>query len=243
MADVSRILITSPFRMVFPKLLQAEAYKGKKGSNQKPGDPKFTMEGLFQTADLQKFHQYDEATNAFKEVDVSRILVEMAKEAWGENFSVKEAVASKDLRWPIKTGAQIIKKRLEDGKKPEQLAHYEGATSVINFSASEEYPPTLRYPKDKAWVAIRRGLSEDEGKGKALFGLPAQGHYARAEVKIRTWVQNDIKYLTFYMNTVDYLKAGDPIKGGGSLMDKFSGVSGGESEHNPTADLDDDIPL
>jgi len=237
--DATRIAVTPLFRMVYPKLLKPEAYKGEKGKGEKEkGDPTYQLEMLYDDADLAKFQLWDADSNAFVDKDIRLICVEMAKEAWGAEFQIKEAVTHGGMKWPIVSGAQALEKLAKKGKKADDYKHYQGAVSIIRGKASEEMAPSLLYPSDGKWVQLNRGISEDAAKIKNLF---TGGAYARAEVKLKTSVVDEKKFIVFYVNTVRFEKTGPKI-GGASLMDRFNGVQGGAAAHDPTSGMDD-IPF
>jgi hypothetical protein len=237
--DVSRTVISAPFRFIFPKLLKAEAYKGDKGSNKEKGAPVYSTGMLFNDDDLTKFKMLDDSTDSLVDVDIRRVCMEMAKEAWGADFSVKDAVAHGGMKWPIVTGQQLLAKAKAKNKKTDSMSHYEGAVSQINCKAYEDYPPALNYSEGGKWKGLTRGISDHDSKIKALF---TSGSYGQAELRLRTSIVDERKYIVFYVNVVNFLKTGPRI-GGQSLMDRLAGVSGGTTDNDPTKGLDDDMPV
>jgi len=233
MASGSRVLITPTFRMSFPNLLEPRPYM----QNGKPkGDPTYNTEMLFEPDDLTKFRLYDEESGELAEVDIRKVLVDVAKEKW-DGINVKEAVAAKDLRWPIKKGSDIHAKKLKAGKKGTE--YYEGM-EVLNAKTGQDYPPTLKYKDKNTWVTVARELDTSMSKAKGLF---VGGNYGYAEVSLRAIEVDGEKHITFYLNQVRFVKQGDRIGGGGSLMDRFDGIDGGETDYDPTKDMDDEIPF
>lgn len=229
----SRILITPVFRLSYPNLVEPRAYQ----ENGKPkGDPKFSLEALIEPDDLENFKIHDETTDGLVPADIRKIAVQVAKETWGSDFNVKAEFAGK---WPIKKGDDEADKKEAKGKDGDP---YRGKY-VINAKANEEFPPRLYYRADGKRKQIARGMDSDEARAKQLF---AAGNYCVAEVTCKAGESPQGKYITFYVNSVLYVKEGERI-GGNSLMDRFDGIEGGISDYDPTEGmaeetLDDEIP-
>lgn len=229
----SRILITPPFRLSYPNLVEPRAFQ----QNGKPkGDPKFSFEMLIEPDNLENFKLHDETTDTFVPVDIRKICVQVCKETWGSDFDVKTEFADK---WPVKKGDVEADKKEAKGKDGDV---YRGLY-VINAKANEEFPPRLYYKADGKRKQIARGLDTDEARAKQLF---AAGNYCFAEVTVKALETPQGKFIAFYVNSVMYLKEGERI-GGNSLMDRFDGIEGGISDYDPTEGmaeetLDDEIP-
>jgi hypothetical protein len=231
MSNSTRVLITPVFRMSYPNLLKARPFM----RNGKPaGEPKFSVGGIFDPEDMGKFKTFDEGTGKFIDVSLPVVLVELAKAKW-PGINVKEAVAAKELDWPIKNGDQLAQKA--EAKK-KSADHFVGK-SIIQLSSSGEYPPNLYMRENGKRKQLARGLDADEKRAASLF---VAGSYAYAEVNIKPQETPQGRFITFYLNSVSFSKPGERI-GGQSMMDRFDGVEGGASDHDPTGGMDDEIPV
>lgn len=228
MADnAKRVLLTPVFRMSYPDLLKAKAFKDG-------GEKHFGVEMIFPADDLDSFKGANPETGELEDVDVRVVAATLAKQQW-PNMKVKEAVASNELHWPILDGDAYADKKEAAGKKAD---HYRGG-KIIRAKAKEEYAPRLRFLKGREKVTLDKSLDSDESRIKELF---VGGSYAFAEVTCVAVETPQGRYITFYINSVCYVKAG-PRLGSPSLMDRFDGIEGGISDHDPTAGLDDEIPF
>lgn len=237
MANASRVLLTPVFRMSFPNLWEPRPFM----KNGKPrGEPNYNLQMMFEPADLLKFKLYDESTGNLVDSDIARVLVDIAKEKWPD-INVKEAVAAKDLKWPIKSGDDIHAKKSAAGKKGTEF--YQGL-KIISAKSASDYPPMLSYKEKGEIKRIARGTDSGAALAKNFF---SGGNYAFAELNVKASEMKDDdddvkKYLSFYVNSVRFVKEGERIGGGGGLMDRFEGVNGGETDYDPTKDMDDEIP-
>ncbi len=235
----SRILITPTFRMSYPNLLKARAF-GKK-SDQDSGDPRYSVEQIYDAESLTKFQIFDEKVQKFVDVDVRRVAAAIAKEEWPD-LSVKDAVAAGVLGWPIKDGDQHAAKREIEGKKNSE--QYLGK-KIMYAKANVDYPPRLYYMKDGKREQIVRGTTAGDQLATQLF---YGGAYAFAEITVKAVLSGSNKFVTCYLNSIRFVKDGDRF-GGGSMMDRFDGIDGGTADIDPTggvetgADADDDIPF
>lgn len=224
----SRTVLSSTFRMSFPNLLEPKQYQGK-------GDHFFSMEMIFEPEALEKFKLWDDDSGTFTEVDIKRVLVELAKEKWPD-LNVKEAVASGGLHWPIKNGDKHADKREANGKKGND--HYRGM-SIINCKSSADYPPNLYYMDGKTRKQVDRVTSGGKQVATQKF---YGGAYCFAELNVVAQETPQGKYLSFYVNAVRFVKDGERL-GGTSMMDRFDGIQGGAADYDPTDGLDDEIPF
>lgn len=231
---MTRILITPEFRMSYPKLIVAEQYIDQKTKKPK-GDPKHSLQMIFPNDDLDKFKVFNEDAGEFEDVDIRKVCVQVAKEEWPD-IDVKEACKHGGMKWPIKNG-DTLAAELEARKKTGD--HYKGC-SVITPTASQEFAPSLYVNEGGKRKQLVRGIDADERKGKQLFDTG--GNYAYGEVTVKAYEVDEKKFIKFYINAVVFLRAGERL-GGTSLMDRFEGTMGGESEVDPTEGLDDEIPF
>lgn len=227
MSKASRALITPTFRMSYPSLIKPRAYKNKPN-----GDKNFSLEMIFAPDDLTKFKAPTDEGN-FVDVDVRQVLAEIAKEQW-PGISLKDEF-KQGANWPVHDGDAVSAKREAAGKKGDA---YKG-NKVIKAKASEAYPPALFYMNGKQRVQIDRANDADLKKAESLF---VGGSYAFAEVNIAANETAQGKFLSFYVNRVRFVKTGERL-GQQSMMERFDGINGGQSDHDPTDGLDDEIPF
>lgn len=223
------ILITPEFMMSYPEsLIKPQQYNNK-------GPYRYSVEMVFDPDDLASFKRPNDQ-GEFEDVDIKKVLSQVAKSEWPD-INVKEAVSSGDLRWPITKGDKKADKREQKGKKSE---YYRGK-EVITAKTGEEFPPRLYYVEGGKLKQIARGMDSEEAKARNMF---RGGNFGYAEINIKAIEINEIKHIVFYVNSVRYTREGERI-GGMSMMDRFEGVSGGVSDHDPTEgmDDDDDIPV
>lgn len=233
MADDSRILITPEFRMSYPNLINPKQFQNK-------GEPTYSMEMIFEPEDLAKFKLLDESPadpqNPFIDVDVQQMALAVIKGKWGaDSYNKDEWVKN----WPIKSGDALAERRRSNGKKA--LDAYLGKR-VIRCKASADYPPRLYYQENGERKEIVRGSDTAMNKGKQIF---VGGFYAFAELTVKALDTAQGKFVTFYVNSVKLTREGERF-GGPSMMDRYdqSGVSGGQTAHDPTTGMtDDDIPF
>lgn len=222
----SRTVLSSTFILSFPNLLTPKQYQGK-------GDPFFSMEMIFDTPDLEKFRLWNDESGTFEEIDIKRLLVELAKEKWPD-INVKEAVVHGGLFWPVKNGDKHADGREAKGKKNND--HYRGM-SIINAKSSADYPPRLYYMDGK----LRRQVDRVTDAGKQVVSQKFYGGAkCFAELNVVAQETPQGKYLSFYVNAVRFVKDGERL-GGMSAMDRFDGIHGGESDYDPTDGMSDEI--
>lgn len=229
---VMRVLLTPVFRMSFPQLVTAAQYRGP--NNVPQGEFYFNTEMLFEAADLEKFQVINPETGEFEFVDVRVVASQLAKKKW-DGIVVKEAVADKSLHWPIHNGDQHADKKEAAGKS----AEYYRDKRFLRTKALKKFAPSLKYLNGKEKVDLNRGMDSDMDKAEALF---VGGNYAFAEVSLVANETAQGRYLTFYINSVCFVKPGERFGGGGSLMNRYDGIEGGVTDHDPTAGMDEEIP-
>jgi hypothetical protein len=223
--NCSRLLITPPFRMSYPNLIKPRPYNNK-------GEPRYSLDMIFDPDMMEKFWLADDTVEkGFRQVQVKDVLVEIFKEKWPSG-KMKETL-HKD-GWPLKSGDKLADRQEAKGKNGDA---YKGKT-IISAKASKDYPPTLKYKNGGKTVNLDMSTDADKKKAEALF---AGGNYARAEVNAKAIDTPDC-YLVFYVNNVIFFKEGEKL-GRGSALDRFDGIEGGESDYDPTRDLDDEVPF
>lgn len=228
----NRVVITPLVRLSYPNLITPSIYKE---NGREKGDPTFNTQLLFPEADLENFHLA--VDGGFEKKNLKDICADLAKEKW-PGQSLKD-LFPEGKRWPIVKGEKIIKKLEAKGKKG---AAYEGQI-VLRAKSNTDYPPVLKVIDKGKKINLDRDLDSDVARAKQLF---VGGYYVRCELNIKGHSvkdDDDVKnYITFYLSNVLFIKQGERL-GQGSAMDRFDGIDGGESDHNPLADLDDEVPF
>jgi hypothetical protein len=238
----SRSLVTPEFRMSFPHIVVAHPYM----ENGKPtGKEAYQVEALFEEAALDSFKAFDEATGKYVDVNLLKLLVSLAQEAWpGQNIKEifdgqKDKFGNGGKGWPVKRGDVLKAQREEKGKKAD---HYAGVRvmSLTSNKVDTIQPPAMSMVTGpKTFKTLDRTLDGDIAKAKSVF---TGGNYAFATIGIVAMTVAGTKYLKPYLNSIRFTRTGKPL-GGTSEMDRFDGVSGGASDHNPTEGMEDEIPF
>lgn len=232
----SRSLVTPEFRMSFPHIVTAHPYMDK---GKPTGKEAYQVEALFEEAALDSFKVYDEATQKYVDVNLLKLLVSLAQEAWpGQN--IKEIFEKQDNKgWPVKRGDVLKAQREEKGKKAD---HYAGmrVMSLSSNKVDNVQPPTMSMVTGpKTFKLLDRTIDTDVAKAKSVF---TGGNYAFATIGIVAMTVAGVRYLKPYLNSIRFTRTGKPL-GGTSEMDRFDGITGGASDHNPTEGMDDEIPF
>lgn len=241
MASKSKNLtvITSEFILSYPKLFKPEPYM----ENGKPkGDPVYSFEGLSEKDSLKEWLVENPESQEFEKVNIESVLVKLARDRWGDDFDVKQAVKLGALNWPFKSGD---KKADEKGDRGE---HYRNkkiwrakAQAMINGTPNT---PNLYDTDDQGeLVRLVRGTPSAEEKIQSLF---YGGAICSAELVASAGEAGTNKYVTFYVNSVIFEKEGKRL-GTGSAVERMRGVRGSAVDYDPTEgmedDLDDEIPF
>lgn len=244
MANKSRTVLTPEFRMSYPNFIKPKEYveKGKPS-----GKFQYQGESIFTEDSLTKFRVLKDG--ALVNVNISELLVELAKEAWGDEknpetgapVTVKEMFMGPLAKgWPLRKGDVIADEAAKKGKTAD---HYRG-TRVMSIKANvsdKALPPALGFATKGGITVLNRLSPTDIEKAKQMF---VGGNYAVAEINLVAQVVSGFKFITPYVNSVTYTREGAKFgQAGGALMSRFEGVVGGESDHNPTAGMDDEIPF
>lgn len=236
----SETVLTPVGRMSFPNVKDPKPYQGK-------GDPKYSVELLFEPEDLKRCKAVNPETNQFEDVDLTKVCSRVFKKNF-PNVKVADQFNTKDEygqveNWVIKNGNATSKRKRAEKKKGAE--NYEGK---IHFQAktNQEYPPRLFVlNKDRTKTELHRGIDADEAKIKALF---VGGNYAYAEINVKAYGTPQGRFVTFYLGSLVFVKTGERF-GGQSLVDRYDGedlTGAAAEEYNPTdgaapAD-DDDVP-
>lgn len=229
MADDFRVLITPTVRFSHCHLVEARPYM----EDGKPkGDAQFSVEMIIDKDDLEHFKEWNDSKEDFTDVDIRRVLAEVAKQNWPD-MNVAEVVKHGGLSWPIKDGDAEAERRNGDNEALK-------GKKLIRIKTSEKVAaPSLYYYEGGKRKSIARGTDDGDRRAKQLF---QSGNYGYFEIVVKAGTSGMNKYVTCYLGSACYVKDGERI-GSPRLMDRFDGVVGGASDHDPTAGLDNDIPL
>jgi hypothetical protein len=227
-----------------PHLITAVPYKE---NGVEKGDPRFTLSMVFDTTDLAKFQAEDATGNIVEVDDIRKLAVALAREQFPELLDAKafkgafyKGDDTPTKGWPFVAGDKTAADMETKGK--DGFERFKGKI-VIAAKTYEKSPPILTYPvveggKTK-WKTLQRGSDVDMKKAQDLF---QGGNMFRAELSMRASIVSDAYYISFYINAVRFLAVGEPF-GRKGLMERFDGINGGESDHNPMANADDEIPF
>lgn len=223
-------IFTPKFRMSFPKLVVPEPFMEK---GKAKGEPVYTLQALFEPDVLDQFQIYNQDNDSFESISVQDAVAQAVTQRF-PGINMREEAAANILMWPIESGDAHADAQVAKGKKEESVAHYRGL-KIIKMKTGAEFAPGL-YDGDNKQLS--RGNPADMTRAKELF---YGGAYAVAEVNISPNEFGGRKYATFYINAVVFSGDGERLGGGGSMMGRYLGVKGGESDHNPMPD--NEIPF
>lgn len=238
---VSVTAITPPFTLSFPELLTPKAYQPNK-NNPPKGDPEYSFEAICDPEKLEQWNVLERDATEFVIGDIQKWAVKLAKQKWGANFNVKDAVKQGGLGWPWKNGD---KKADEKGSKAD---HYRGRKhfrAKAKAKIGERINAPALYEAQEGGKLVQLMRSTEEGKariGELFYG----GAVCTAEVNVVPTETAQGKFITLYFNSIVFEKHGERL-GGGSIMERFRGVQGGDTDYDPSAgmggsDLGDEIP-
>jgi len=234
----SKRVLAPKFRGSYVQVITPKPYTDEHG---KKGEPRYTMDMIFDAADIAKFRAEDGSGNLV-EVGVDRLAVQLAKERWPELSDPAVLKAELTKGWPLKKGDVMAAKKEAKNKDGEPFK----GKIVITAKSYENVKPILSYYDKTAnngkggFRVLNRGSDVDMAKASDLF---QGGNYFGAELTMKATEVSGTKFITFYINAVRYLGEGEKF-GGKGMMDRFDGVYGGESDHNPTEGMtNDEIPF
>lgn len=232
MATEGRQLLSPLIRFSYPNLIKPKKALDENG---KPtGDPIFSITMLIPKSDISKFLMTVEGKEGFQEVTLPTILQEVAKEEWPSEtmeslFPQSKKHAFKRVGWPLIDGDLLAKALQAKGKTgagvEANVGHY-----VMALKSKQEFPPKISHRVSGKLVRFDR---DNEGDMRTAGGLFVGGNYGRIEFKVGAALVNERNYLTGYINNVLFAKEGEKF-GGESMMDRFAGLDGGESDFDPT---------
>lgn len=245
---ISKRVLTPPFIASHPHLITPKPFIDP-ATKQPKGPPRFQLSMIFDPADLGKFRVED--GDKLIETDIKKLAVLTAKEQF-PNLVDPNAFKAAFLKgdgvtttkgWPFVDGDVTAKGMEAKGK--EGADRFKGKC-VINAKSYEDIKPILSYfdPEKKAWRQLNRTSDVDMKKANDLF---QGGNQFGAELTLRCTQMKDSQgggdyFLSFYINAVRFLKEGEPF-GRKGMMDRFDGYQGGESPHDPTKGMSDEIPF
>jgi len=260
MANKSRNILTSEVRFSYVNVLEPTQYKDPKTGAL--GKWSYHLELIIEEANLTKFQMKNE-TGALVDADISKVLRELALEAWPE---LAQQAMGPDGRpmfgangqpisgllvafsgtgekgWPLRRGdkfADLAKTKGKDGE------HYRGKrimTAKSNVHPKTN-PPSLSMSIDGKTRVLNRLVPSDMAAAKLAF---TGGNYGYAELNIVTQDVAGGKFLTVYLNSLRYSRDGAKFGNqGGDLMSKFDGIQGGTAAYDPTKGMAmaDEIPF
>lgn len=252
----SRSLVTGEFRMSYPSLLKAREYQDPKT---KQGTGKFTyqVDGMFELPQLDKFQMYDEATKTYSVVNAKQVFANLAAEAWGAlplvdpatqqtvPFSAAKLFQFQGLKngqingWALRKGDIMAQYREAAGKRGDFYKGLEVMT-MKSYVTDKMPAPQLSYVTGtNTFRNLDRTNPADMELARSLF---AGGNYAFAAINVQAKDVAGIHYLVAYLNSIRFTRKGEPL-GGQTEMDRFDGISGGVSPHDPTQGMDEEIPF
>lgn len=243
----NRVVLTPEFRMSFPNLIKAKPYV-EKGKSPDTAKFSYSVEGIFPEASLVEFQVLRDG--ALVKVNIQDVLVELAREKWGsainpetqKPWTIKEMFAGVAQKgWPLKRGDVIADGLKAKGKNGEQYRGMRVIPMKSNVSDKVQ-PPSLGIAQKGGAYKINRLVEADMDKARQAF---VGGNYAMAELNISASEVGGMKYLTAYINLVRYTREGPKLGGGGgALMERYDGVNGGSSSHDPTEGLvEEEVPF
>jgi hypothetical protein len=237
--------------MSYPHVIVPKPYQE---AGVKKGEPRFQMDMIFDPADLKKFRAEDGAGHLV-EVDIKQLAVQTAREQFSElvdtdkfKAAFLKADGSPGKGWPFRDGTAFVadqnSKRQTKGKKDidKSISEAFNGKVIVSAKSYENVKPILSYydATEKKTKQLSRISDVDMSKAKELF---VGGNYAGAELSLRCSQVSGTYYLSFYLNAVRFLSEGEKFGQGNGMMDRFDGVYGGESDHNPTEGMSDEIPF
>jgi hypothetical protein len=227
----SRSVVTPDFRFSYCALIKPRAYQE---GGQAKGTPAYQTEAIFPESSLPNFRVYDETAKTYTNVNITALLSQLAQEAWpGQDI---KAIFERQLDkhgnpgkgWPLKRG--------------DLIAVGMRVMSFKSYESDKMQPPqlsTVTDPKLNKFRPLDRLNDEDMKLANQLF---RGGNWGFATINIRAKITSGMYAITPYLNGIRYTRQDAQI-GGQSEMDRFDGVSGGQSPHDPTKGMDDDIPF
>lgn len=228
-----RRLVTPLARLSYPAVIDPKPVMND------PKTKRYGAELLIEPTDLAKFKLM--GPDGFEMVDIRAICATVAREEWGDDFDVeaKKKVPTNQggLGWPLKDGNAFAARREAEGKASD---HYKGKV-YIRTKGAESFPPILKFlTADKAFKILERSTDLD-----VIRDYFTAGNYVLAEITAKA-VETPAKekFVTFYLNGVCYIRKGERLGSGGSLLDeRLDGILGGISDLDPTEGMEDAIPL
>ena len=228
----SATVITQPFILSYPTLLNPEPYKENGVAK---GDPIYSFEAISELDDLKSWDILDRDKDEFRKGGVEARLEALAKEKWGDDFDVRGAIKHGGLAWPFKSGDKKAEKAGEKGKHYRDKRFFR-AKALASIGGTP-FSPAL-YVSDENGQLTKVVRSSEAGK-QLIVDKFYGGAICTAELNAVAGMSGDNKYVTFYINSVVFENDGDRL-GGGSHIERMRGVSGGETPYDPTGGMKDD---
>jgi hypothetical protein len=222
MAD-GKIMRTPVVRLSFPNLATTHTYEDKaKGIK---GLPRYSADFIFEPTDKTKF-QVLEGGKTWATATLTDVLKVVANEMW-PGIDVAKAIEERTLQWPVRSGDLIAQEREAKGKKHADVTK---GKLVISAASQEQYAPQLYFMHDGKAVELNRDSVQDMARIKKVFRA---GNYVVGGFKVAANQTKLGRFLNLYLNSVIYMRPGEPI-GGIDADTMTAGIEGGESILDPT---------
>lgn len=218
-------MITPVFRGSFVHVAKAKAYTDPK--TKVPGTPLFSLNAILKAEELKQFKAFDETAMKFVDVSVSDIAIAEVKKQWPTDTDTPEKLqgfinALKfTKKWPFLDGSEVADKAKAAGKDSEFTRGFK----LLKASSVEKVAPNMFQLVGREKKQLHRESPTDMKTAESLF---YSGGYFYAEITPSSGNAGGQPYVKFYLNAVVFVKHGERIGGGNSLIGRFDGVIGGE---------------
>jgi hypothetical protein len=220
-------------------VVKAKAYTDPK--TKQPGNPLFSINAILKAEELKQFKAFDETAGKFVDVSVSDIAIAEVKKQWPADTDTPEKLQAFinalkfTKKWPFLDGTEVADKAKAAGKDSE----FTRGMKVLKASSVEKVAPNLFKLVGRDKVQLKRESPTDMAAAEGLFYA---GGYFYAEITPSSGNAGGQPYVKFYLNAIVFVKNGERIGGGNSLIGRFDGVIGGEdATSDPTKGIPDEI--
>ena len=242
--NVTLQVVTPPVRLSYPKLAVPKPYRDKGG--QEKGAPTYGAELIVSKADVGEFQYKHPQKEVLVDGNMLNFYSQVAKKKWPD-LDLEAALSFGALQYSYVDGDKKAAAIAAEKGEKATVDHYKDSF-VISSKSLQAYPPLLRLVDESGEeVVISRTGETAVEKIEELF---YPGCYVVAELTLKANETTAGKYVTSYLNAIDWFKDGARIGGGGgfgSLLREARKKHRPEvSSHDPTSgmdDLDDEIPF
>ena len=230
MAENTDYVMTKPGMMIFPKVLEAEAYRPKKGQPAAADAKKSFSCGFCLDLDHPDV------------APLKTLILQVAKTEWPA-LDINAAVKANVFHIPFAYGNKLIEARTAvlaaGGKEPDGKYDFQKDKIIFNSSTGEKYPPALGVRTKQGDIDLS---PDNQGLHKNAFYTGCLG-LGVFNVKPYT-ISATNKGVKLYLTTVHSLNSGARIQvGGRSASETFKGVAGSAVAENPEAGMDEEVPF